>query len=554
MNLPEERRNRVWLDLLAIFGAAVLITLPVFLFGVPRGNDLPQHYQFAVTFYENAKEGVFFPSWPAEVNSGFGDVGVRFYPPLSYYVLDFFRTISGNWLYASGVTFCFWFFLGGAGVYLWAREWFSSNASLAAATAYIFFPYHANEIYNAFTYAEFAAAAILPFSFLFVTRVCNRGKLGNCVGLAVSFAFLILTNLPLAVIGSVSLLVYALATIQKARLLETLIRLGGCVAMSLLATSFYWVRIVSELPYLNHESQRFLSQAYDFRNNFLWSFFTSSSEAYSERSLIFVDLMLLVTVAMFVPFAIAKYRSGGARISGVWGLLILGLFFATPLSFPVWSNVDLLQKVQFPWRWMTIISLAASILIASGFDHIKGLFAGRLRPLAIIAFGLLITGLSFTVAQVIRPALYLETADFDSVVNRLSTSQSYDCWWPIWAKKEAFANTEEVSAGGRNIEIERWLATERDIHVSSGAAVKARFATFYYPNWQAEVDHKAMPVSHDDNGAIVIALPAEPSEVKLYFRETGLVGLAGYVSIVCWLLLGLLGVYLAVSRLRNKLI
>src|SRR5262249_16245863 len=159
-----------------------LITLPVLLFGVPKGNDLPQHYQFAVTFYDGAKEGIFFPSWSADVNSGFGDVGVRFYPPLSYYILDFFRGLLGNWFYARVSTFCFWFFLGGAGVYFWAREWFSQTASLAAAIAYIFIPYHANEIYNAFTYAEFAAAAILPFCFLFVTRVCNRGRIGNCFG------------------------------------------------------------------------------------------------------------------------------------------------------------------------------------------------------------------------------------------------------------------------------------------------------------------------------------------------------------------------------------
>ena len=551
MNLSEEGHNRIWLDLVAILGAAVLITLPVLLFGVPKGNDLPQHYQFAVTFYESAKDRVVFPGWAANVNSGFGDVGVRFYPPLSYYILDFFRGLLGNWFYASVAVVCFWFFLGGAGVYFWAREWFSRNASLAAAIAYIFIPYHANEIYNAFTYAEFAAAAILPFCFLFVTRVCNRGRVEDCFGLAISFALLILTNLPLAVIGSLSLLVYAIATVRKETWLASLIRLAGCVGMSLLATAFYWVRMASELPFLNH-AQQYLSRAYDFKNNFVLSFFSVSAEAYADRSLVFVDLMLLVTAVMFVPFAIAYYRNKGAGLAGVSAVFVLGLFFATPLSYPVWNNIELLRRVQFPWRWMAIISLAACIFIASGFEQIKGLFTTNRRPLALIAFGLLIAGLSFTAAQVIRPAIYLDPAEFDSTVNHLSTAQSYDCWWPIWAKKEAFANTDKVSAEGRNVEIEKWLPTERAFRVSEGGVMKARVATFYYPNWQAEINGRETSVSHDDNGAMTILLPVDASEVRLYFRDTALVRLAGYVSIVCWSLLGMLGIYLGTSRAGMK--
>jgi len=557
MALPDESRNRVWPDLAAIIAAAILVTLPVVLFGIPKGNDLPQHYQFAVTFYESAKDDVFFPGWSANVNSGFGDIGVRFYPPLAYYVLDFFRVVFGSWYYGSVATFWFWFFLGGSGVYFWAREWFGRNASLAAAIAYIFIPYHVNEIYNAFTYAEFAAAAILPFCFLFVTRVCNRGKLSDSLGLTISFALLVLANLPLAVIGSIALLVYSLATIRKETWFASLIRLGGSVGMGLLATAFYWVRMASELSFLNHDAQQFLSRAYDFRQNFLLSFFNISAEQYAERSLVFVDLMLLVTVMMFLSFALAYYRKASVldrgHLQGVLAIFIFGVFFATPLSYPVWSYVEPLQKVQFPWRWMTIISLAAAIFIASGFDPIKSLIATRFRPLAMVAFGLLVAGFTFTAAQVIRPAIYLDPAEFDSMVNRLSTAQSYDCWWPIWAKKEALVNNDNVSAGDRTVEIEKWQSTTRQFRVSPGDSLKARIATFYYPNWQAEINGHEIPVTRDDNGAVVLSLPPVASEVTLYFHESVLVQISKYISIACWSILALFGAYLAFLRFRKKL-
>src|SRR5262249_11773314 len=115
-------RQRKLIDIAAIFGSAVLVTLPILLWGIPTGNDLPQHFQFAVTIRNSVEHGVLLPSWAADVNGGFGDAGVRFYPPLSYYVLDVFEWTFGDWFYATAATVCLMFFVGGIGVYLWCRE------------------------------------------------------------------------------------------------------------------------------------------------------------------------------------------------------------------------------------------------------------------------------------------------------------------------------------------------------------------------------------------------------------------------------------------------
>src|SRR5262249_8844445 len=153
------------------------------LWGIPTGNDLPQHFQFAVTIRNSVEHGVLFPSWAADVNGGFGDAGVRFYPPLSYYVLDVFEWTFGDWFYATAATVCLMFFVGGIGVYLWCREYFSNTASVIGGIVYILVPYRVNEIYNAFTFAEFAATAVLPFCFLFVARICRRGSVYGICGL-----------------------------------------------------------------------------------------------------------------------------------------------------------------------------------------------------------------------------------------------------------------------------------------------------------------------------------------------------------------------------------
>ena len=91
----------------------------------------------------------------------------------------------------------------------------SESSAMWAAILYALAPYHVNQLYQAFLLAEFAGAAVLPFAFGFVERVCRRGRYSDIAGLAATYAFLILTHLPLAVMGSLALAIYSLARIER---------------------------------------------------------------------------------------------------------------------------------------------------------------------------------------------------------------------------------------------------------------------------------------------------------------------------------------------------
>src|SRR6476469_4173101 len=174
---------------IALIGTfAVLAMGSEFYNGVTSGNDFAQHFQFAHTIHHSIITGEIYPSWADNLNQGYGDAAIRFYPPLAYYALAFSFLLTNDWYSASLLTFFLIFWIGGTGVCLWAREEFSGSQSLLAAALFIFAPYHVNQIYNNFLYAEFAASAVIPFCFLFVTRVCRRGKIGDVLGLSVSFA------------------------------------------------------------------------------------------------------------------------------------------------------------------------------------------------------------------------------------------------------------------------------------------------------------------------------------------------------------------------------
>lgn len=140
--------------MLVLAGVAFAAMSPVLFQGLPFGYDLPHHYQCAFTFAESIGAGDFYPAWSVNRNFGYGGMETRLYPPISHYTLALAFLAVGNWHLASWLTFFFFAFLGGLGVYLWAHEYMSPWQAVFAGGVYCFLPYHLNQIYNTFFFAD----------------------------------------------------------------------------------------------------------------------------------------------------------------------------------------------------------------------------------------------------------------------------------------------------------------------------------------------------------------------------------------------------------------
>ncbi len=537
--------------------AAIALTLPIYYFGMPGGNDLPQHYRFVQTFYDAVRDGDLYPSWPGDTNLGFGDLGIRFYPPLAYYAVVIFRSVTESWTTALAATIFFWFFVGGLGVFLLARESFSEKASLVAAVVFMAMPYHVNQIYNAGLFAEFAGLAILPFCFLFTRRVIYSGKLFDMAGLAISFALLILAHLPLVVIGSIGLAVYAILNFKMQTILITVAKLGSAVLAALAASSFYWTRMVAELDMVSHSLPQFAERKYGFAKNFLAAILYMPSTEYGETSAWFTDLLFAITLAMIIPgIAILlhpRFRAENRRMFPLLGVLIAAVFISTPVSMLLWENIGFLEKIQFPWRFLGLISLVGSVLIGGCIDNLAAIFKTRLRPMGLIAVGLIIAGIVFTGAQVIRPATYSSRLEFDKQFDRYKGDESYECWWPVGADRRALLNPERVSSPSRQVDISHWTSTDRAFAISEGAEEEeeVRIATFYYPFWKATINGENVPVSRAEDGTMLIAIPPQRSAVRLFFAEPVHETVGKYISIAAWILIAAGLIIVAVTKLKQ---
>lgn len=536
INREQIKQNLRHFALIGFFAAVAM--MPSFYFGLTSSNDLAHHFQLAHIVKEALATGEIYPSWAGEANGGYGDVTIRFYPPLSYYFLSAVFIIVGDWYYAGLITFFLIFYLSGIGIFLWAKEEFSVNQSLAAAAIYIFAPFHLNEIYNNFLFAEFTAGAILPFCFLFITRACQKGRLQDYLGLSISYCLLILTHLPLTVIGSLAFAIYALVLLRRSEILKTLVKLAASVIFAFAGSAFYWVRMITELKWVNLSNKSFYTGTFDYRANFLLNPQNILNFHTDELCLWLAELMFLTMILISVPsvyFLIRERKTASKFQLAAAIVFFISVFMTSQFSQFVWDNVSFLQKVQFPWRWLGIVALSGALFSSGGILRAARAMEQKKNILLTFGLGFIISIFVFSAAFIIKQAVYLPRVEFNKQIANIEGRLFHEFWWIIEAKPEALSVKEKLLIQNRETEIINWSNNDREFVVFSGEKSLLRVAIFYYPYWRATVNGNSAEIERADDGSILIPLPSENSRIRLYFAEPIFVRLANYISIFCWM-------------------
>lgn len=535
---PETKR------LIFVTCAALAIMAPTLFWGMPSARDLSNHFRFALPFYDSLRAGHFYPGWLAESNSGYGDASFRFYPPAVYYLLAFAKMLTGNWFAATLLTANLLSVLGGLGVYFWARAIGAERFAVWAGILFTVAPYHLNQFFQSFMLAEFAGTAVLAFAFAFTERVCRHRRPKDIAGLAAAYGLLVLTHLPLAVIGSIGLLIYSLFRLDSGKRSVTLGCLGLSIGLGLLASASYWTTMLFELNWIRADNVM-PDPSVDYRENFVLATFSPD-----YLNVWWMNILLLATVAMFWPALALLWRSGRAAapanrenrksMQALFAVFLLGMIMATPVSRPLWDALKPLQQTQFPWRWFAIISLVCPILLATAIPFWKQISKGRLRSLALLAAGTAAIAFAFSASHTIREAYWLTPQQFENTIAEIPGSPSVSQWLPVWVHEPNRIMTSAVEAGDRQVTIDSWQSERRVFQVSAGQATTARVRTFYYPHWVATAAGQKLAVSHDEDGAIRIALPAGSGRVTLEFQEPSRVTYAAILTLTGWLLIVLL--------------
>jgi hypothetical protein len=522
---------------------AGLLVLPIALVGIPENYDLSQHLRFARSYFDAFSNGSIYPAWAANDNLGYGSVGIRFYPPLSYVPIGLVQFFTASYYDSLWISVLFWMIVGSIGMYVLAREMMPVWWALFAATLYAIVPYHLVQVYQAFLLAEFTASAILPFCFLFALRTVRSASVANVVLLAISVALLILSHIPSTIIVSLGLGIFIAALLERSKMAGAIVRTVSAFALSAAATSFYWIRMVSELDWVKHNTREFYGEGYYNYSTYFFPMFVNGGEAYVPRFLWLWDIIILITIFLIVP-AIAvlvmrwcRSESGNRQMLAFTLTAVFSFFMMSIASSLLWDNISILQKIQFPWRWLTVASFAASMVFVMAVRDLAVRSRKIKRPLAYSLALILSAVIVFDLTQAVIPSAPVPRAEFNQRLETLDNEPGCECWWPIWAFRTALQHVQPVEISERQAQITEWSATNRSFIVTEGAETQARVATFYYPHWNAKVNGISAEVRPGNDGAIEVGLPTNKAVVEFEFNEPNAVILSRYFSPLVWILM-----------------
>lgn len=382
---------------IALLIAAVLLMVPSLILGTLPSHSAAHNLAWAGQFADQFRAGVFYPRWMADSFEGLGGPAFYFYPPLPFWLDALVSVVTLNTLpvtYRLAISATVLLWASGLAMHAWLRrEEVGGGVALLGAIAYMAAPYHLLDHYIRGAYAEFAAYAFLPLAALGIRWIADRRRGGVAI-LALSYAGLLLSHLPTAVLASATLLpAYVLFRAWRAT--------GAAAAVELVARSALGAALGVGLaaiylgPALDLQawiaSEKLWTPGYSVETWFLLT---------PERWLKPIAMMELIAriaaaaaIAAVGVLLLLRGRPSGAgprADAAFWALLSLWCLVLMAGLLPwFWRIVPLVAKVQFPWRLMVVVefsTITAICLAWAGVWSRLGRFclAGAVAALAMV--------------------------------------------------------------------------------------------------------------------------------------------------------------------------
>lgn len=531
MSLNSLVRDHPWRLLFLVVLAG---SLPALVAGLPQAaHDYLFHLQWTREFAEQFWSGELYPRWLDRLNNGLGSPAFYYYPPVEGYLASLFYPLapldpSGRFRLALVVSVAT--FLSGVTAWRWLGLYTEDPERRFVATLlYALGPYHfAVDVYFRGAVAESLAFALFPLIFGSLhTMVSGDRRFPRLLPLWLALLFLTHTLSALMLIPF--LILYVLMLGPYGRRVVLLLRLGlvGVVAGAMAA-----IYLLPALMQMEWANMAVMFGRYG--DSFLPNIGALLDEGSGVRtSTVVIDLAALLLLAFgLLPLLrgrAARFVEERGRL--YWSVAFFGaLFLTTSLSAPLWHLVSPLQRLQFPWRFLAIATVALSplLLLMTGRSERGGV--GKRGELLLAASVLLFTVGVILVGYIVagRDATSAESLERSEVWQIDATEYTPRCVVdpvgrldPPGAGFAGAGPLHAVRSRGEQIdpgEIE--LQGEgRDLRLRlepRSTPLPVRLHRYYYPTWRAVGDRGLVALScSGPDGLLELRLPAGTTTVTV---------------------------------------
>lgn len=505
---------------------------------VSGGWDLSLHLYHAFQVSAGIKEGILYPRWLPLSNGGYGSPITIFYSPLFYILTGMVNLVVPSLIVSLKITTFAGFLLSGILMYLFLRNFCSRMGSLAGGIAYQLLPYHLFDFYLRETLAETFAFFWFPLILHFAYKGIVEDRISYWIGMALSYAGLVLTHVASAYIFSFVIAAYTLFLALLRGSFRVFLKSILASLFGLSLSAIYFIPMFFERKFVHIEWLKEGPWAYT--RNFLYIKKNSLDPFYIRLEEIVILHVLLVVIFLMLNYY-KKMRSGNfpgqSQFLFFLSVFAFSIFISTTLSLPVWKYTPGLATTLFPWRWLMISTLATAALVGISFNSlslsdIKTDRTTRISSAVILALIIVNLYLSSSYLSVKEP---MQKSDRERILSEGAELIEYR---PLWLtdKEKDFSREQEKSRvvfkeGHGTAEIVSWKSQSRMIKTKATSASTLRIATFYYPGWTALMNGSEIPIGIEkDSGAMLLTLPSGENTVLLEFRDTPLRRTARWVS------------------------
>ena len=529
-----------------------------------------QHITRLYLLDQAIRQGVLYPRWVGGLGFNFGYPLFNFYPPLIYYVAEFFHLLGFNLLWSLKLMIITGSFFSSIGMYLLGKRFFDKKTGLLAATFFTFFFYRAITIYIRGAWAEFFAMSILPFVFLGMDNISNNKNLRGSLLFSISLGLLILAHpliaFPTFFFIGLFFIFYFYNSKNRWVLLKNFL-FGTFLALSL--SAFFWLPSIIEKQYtlvdtiLTHELASYKNHfIYPFQLWFsAWGYGGSIAGPNDGMSFQLGKIHIFLTIFSLLVFAFYYFVKKKTESSKIYlftfFLLLFSLFMSVTYSQFIWDKIKYLWYLQFPWRFLTFAGIFISLIAAAGIYYFGKIILLD-NAVKKILFNLLIIVL--LVITAVKYSIYFKPHDpkaydekkltsFEEISWRVSKTSFEFSPYGIKTKKTELGTTtigldkkdltkesfEILSIDKKNTKVKTITDkfSKKEFEIESKNPTEFRLNTFNFPGWQANLDGKAIKISdNNEYKLITTSIPKGNHKLSFVFKYTLIRTLGNLISLV----------------------
>lgn len=511
--------------------------------GLPVTHDGPDHVARIASFFQSLAEGNVIPRWAGNLNWGYGHPILMFLYPMSSYIGSFFHMVGFSYVDATKMVFAVAFIASILSMYVWIKSAFGKRAGIISAILYGFAPYRFVDLYVRGAIGEHMAFVFPPLIcyFLFLlskgTEYSKNRQLLHGIGVSFSVGALILSHNAIAimflpVIGAYFLYLFFQSR-EQVRFAATSLYF---FVLGFGISAFFWMPAFFEGKY----TLRDIVTANEYGSRFVplgWFFYSPWN--YGQGNELTKSVGIAQWIGVLAAIAVIwKMKEKTMRNFVIGGIIVFigSLFVMTSWSAGIWKHISLLQKFQFPWRFLSVSVFLSAVL--GGVSIASIIERKKLNKRALgntIVTGFCIISIVSTI-NMWKPKAYSQKPEsFYSGVYESTTDTGESS--PIWSVRFMEHRPDaplEIASGAVRITQGARTTTMREYFVEAKEPARLVENTLYFPGWKVYVDGVGTGIQYQDptyRGLITFRIAEGEHTIRIVFEDTKLRYVADMITI-----------------------